>query len=131
MSGTKAGGMKAAATIKAKNPHFYSEIGVIGGRNSKTGGFAARRPGKDGLTGPERARIVGIIGGRKSRRSKRKAQSCHACLSKDVKLTRGLCGVCEPMDSPELRGVLNMPTYVAVMDEGREEVVEVRRPVAN
>lgn len=59
MSGTKIGGMTAAATNKANNPNFYREIGQKGGRNSHTGGFAAN---------PELARKAGAKGGRISRR---------------------------------------------------------------
>jgi general stress protein YciG len=60
MPGTKAGGIKAAATNKAKHgAKFYSEIGRKGGRNGRTGGFAAN---------PELARIAGAKGGRISRR---------------------------------------------------------------
>ena len=45
MTGTKSGGRKAAATILAKNPNFYREIGRKGGsrsRGDKTG-FALNR----------------------------------------------------------------------------------------
>lgn len=60
MAGTKIGGMKAAATNKAKHgTDFYKKIGAKGGRNGHTGGFAAR---------PELARIAGRKGGRVSRR---------------------------------------------------------------
>lgn len=60
MSGTKAGGMKAAATNKAKyGIGFYSRIGKIGGHNGHTGGFFAN---------PELARIAGSKGGRRSKR---------------------------------------------------------------
>lgn len=60
MAGTKAGGMKAAATNKERHgENFYSDIGRKGGRNGHTGGFAAN---------PELARIAGAIGSRKSRR---------------------------------------------------------------
>lgn len=60
MSGTKIGGVKAAATNKAKyGENFYNEIGRKGGQNGHTGGFAANR---------ELARTAGAIGGRKSRR---------------------------------------------------------------
>lgn len=73
MAGTKAGGLKAAATIKRiKGENFYKKIGGIGGRRSGTGGFASLVVGADGLTGPERARIVGSKGGRISRRGKAK-----------------------------------------------------------
>lgn len=60
MAGTKAGGMKAAATNRARQgSDFYARIGAIGGRNGHTGGFAAN---------PELAKIAGAIGGRISRR---------------------------------------------------------------
>ncbi len=62
MAGTKAGGLKAAATnLKKYGPDFYRNIGSIGGRNGNTGGFAAN---------PELAKIVGAKGGRISRRGK-------------------------------------------------------------
>ena len=61
MSGTKAGGLKAA--MKNKKLHgndFYRIIGSKGGRNGHTGGFAAH---------PELARIAGAKGGKISRRT--------------------------------------------------------------
>jgi len=65
MAGTVAGGKAAAATTKKRyGADFYAKIGAIGGKNGKTGGFAA---GEEGRT---RARIYGAIGGRKSRRVK-------------------------------------------------------------
>lgn len=70
MSGTKAGGQKARDKNLAKDPNFYAKIGAKGGRNGFTGGFASETKGKDGLTGRERARLVGSIGGYKSRRKK-------------------------------------------------------------
>lgn len=63
MAGTKIGGMKAAATNKAKHgADFYAKIGAKGGKNGHTGGFAAN---------PELARIAGARGGRISRRTKK------------------------------------------------------------
>lgn len=63
MAGTKVGGMKAAATNKAKHgSDFYAKIGAKGGKNGHTGGFAAN---------PELARIAGARGGRISRRTKK------------------------------------------------------------
>lgn len=60
MAGTKAGGLKAAATNKAKyGQGFYARIGKLGGQNGHTGGFAAN---------PALARVAGAKGGRKSRR---------------------------------------------------------------
>ena len=61
MAGTKAGGLKAAAKNKAKDPDFYAKIGRKGGQNGHTGGFAAN---------PDLARIAGAKGGRISRRRK-------------------------------------------------------------
>lgn len=60
MAGTKAGGMKAAATNKAKyGAEFYARIGRKGGQQGHTGGFAANH---------ELARIAGAKGGRLSKR---------------------------------------------------------------
>lgn len=62
MAGTKAGGVKAAATNKTRHgSDFYAKIGAKGGQNGNTGGFAANR---------ELARIAGAKGGRISRRRK-------------------------------------------------------------
>lgn len=69
MPGTKAGGLKAAATNKLRHGNdFYSKIGKKGGVNGHNGGFASYNVGKDGLTGRERARIAGAKGGSISRR---------------------------------------------------------------
>lgn len=69
MSGTKAGGLKAATTNKAKyGKDFYARIGKIGGYIGRTGGFASEHKGNDGLTGHERARIAGKKGGLISKR---------------------------------------------------------------
>lgn len=59
MTGTKSGGRKAAATILAKNPNFYREIGRKGGSVGGKTGFALN---------PELARICGAKGGRISKR---------------------------------------------------------------
>jgi general stress protein YciG len=64
MSGTKAGGQKAAAKNLAKDPNFYSRIGSEGGKNGTTGGFG------NGEEGRELARRAGKIGGTVSRRGK-------------------------------------------------------------
>jgi len=61
MAGTKEGGRKAAMKNLAKDPNFYAKIGQKGGKNGRTGGFAAN---------PELARIAGAKGGRISRRKK-------------------------------------------------------------
>jgi len=71
MAGTKIGGKKAATTNKTKyGQSFYAAIGAKGGKKGKSGGFASDKPGTDGLTGRERARLAGSKGGRISRRSK-------------------------------------------------------------
>lgn len=73
MAGTRIGGAKAAATNKAKyGDDFYSRIGHIGGAIGSTGGFASSKVGKDGLTGPERAKIAGRKGGKISKRGEQK-----------------------------------------------------------
>ena len=60
MAGNLEGGRKAAATNKKLyGKDFYANIGRKGGKNGHTGGFAAD---------PERARIAGSIGGKKSKR---------------------------------------------------------------
>lgn len=60
MAGTKAGGLKAAATNRTKyGLDFYARIGAMGGRNGHTGGFAAN---------PDLAKIAGAKGGRMSKR---------------------------------------------------------------
>ena len=70
MAGTKAGGIKARKTnYERHGKDFYAKIGAKGGRISKGGGFASDVVGKDGLTGLERARIVGRKGGLISRRT--------------------------------------------------------------
>lgn len=61
MVGTKIGGKKTAKANKEKHGEdFYQRIGRIGGRISRTGGFAAN---------PELARIAGKKGGKISRRT--------------------------------------------------------------
>lgn len=66
MTGTKAGGKKAAKTNKELHGEdFFKRIGAKGGKNGcgpdYKGGFAAN---------PELAKLAGAIGGAKSRRSK-------------------------------------------------------------
>lgn len=61
--------MKAKQTIQDRYGHdYYAKIGARGGANGTTGGFASELVGKDGLTGRERARKVGVVGGSISRR---------------------------------------------------------------
>lgn len=61
MAGTIQGGIKTAASNKAKDPDFYRRIGKLGGQapTTKPKGFAAN---------PELARRAGIKGGTISRR---------------------------------------------------------------
>lgn len=64
MTGTKSGGLKAAATnIKRYGGDFYINIGRKGGANGHTGGFSSN---------PLLARIAGAKGGRISKRGKSK-----------------------------------------------------------
>ena len=71
MSGTKAGGVKAGRTnIERYGKDFYKTIGAKGGRNGHTGGFASYAVGPDGMTGRERARVAGSIGGLNSKRGR-------------------------------------------------------------
>lgn len=70
MAGTKDGGRKAAELNKKKyGEDFYIKIGSLGGKLGKTGGFASQKVGADGLTGVQRASVVGTKGGKKSRRT--------------------------------------------------------------
>ena len=63
MGGTLAGGKAAAQTNKERyGADYYARIGAIGGKKSRTGGFAADR---------ELARRAGAIGGSRSKRKKR------------------------------------------------------------
>jgi uncharacterized protein len=62
MSGTKDGGLAAAATNKEKHgKDFYARIGAKGGKNGRTGGFFKNRA---------LAALAGAKGGAKSRRTK-------------------------------------------------------------
>jgi len=62
MSGTQAGGVKAAATNKARyGKGFYDDIGRKGGKISRGGGFAMNR---------DLAVEAGRKGGKASRRGK-------------------------------------------------------------
>lgn len=64
MAGTKAGGLKASATNKARyGEDYYKRLGKIGGANGNSGGFAANI---------ELAREAGRKGGRISRRNRAK-----------------------------------------------------------
>ena len=69
MAGTKKGGQAAATSNRVRHgADFYARIGAMGGKKGRTGGFASKKVGADGLTGPQRAKLAGEDGGRKSRR---------------------------------------------------------------
>lgn len=68
MTETKKAKRTTAFTIRSLHgDDFYARIGRIGGQRGKTGGFASKKVGADGLTGKERARKVGVTGGQASR----------------------------------------------------------------
>lgn len=72
MPGTVLGGKQAAKTNKKLyGKDFYANIGRIGGARSNNGGFASKLIGEDGLTGRERAKKVGHVGGKLSKRPKK------------------------------------------------------------
>lgn len=72
MAGTREGGLKARARNLARDPNWYKKIGAKGGANGKgpgyKGGFASNEVGEDGLTGRQRAKLAGAVGGKRSRR---------------------------------------------------------------
>ena len=79
MAQTETSAHKTGQTIKEKYDAiylkkygltYYQYIGAKGGKKGRTGGFASKKVGEDGLTGIERARISGTIGGTISRRRK-------------------------------------------------------------
>lgn len=62
MAGTKAGGIKAAATNKLKyGDNWFAQIGAKGGKACVCKGFGAN---------PELAKKAGALGGHNSRRGK-------------------------------------------------------------
>jgi len=69
LSGSKAGGIKMKATLLKRLGSeeavlaFRQESGRKGGSKSRNGGFGSQVVGKDGLTGRERAIVVGKRGG--------------------------------------------------------------------
>lgn len=64
MAGNAAGGRKARETnIKRHGANFYKNIASLGGKASNTGGFKSEKVGADGLTGKQRAKIAGSVGG--------------------------------------------------------------------
>lgn len=68
---TKAGGIKYRQTMINKFgseeawKEYLRSLAKKGGANGKTGGFASKKIGKDGLTGPMRAALAGAIGGKR------------------------------------------------------------------
>lgn len=71
MAGTKTGGEKARQTLRERyGADYFANIGRKGGENGHTGGFASEIKGSDGLTGLERAKKWGAIGGKISKRGK-------------------------------------------------------------
>ena len=78
MSGTKAGGAKAAATNKAKyGEDFYKRLGHRGGSVCGRKGFALN---------PELAKIAGSIGGHRSKRGKALRDKQGRAITKDGEL---------------------------------------------
>lgn len=76
MAGTKAGGLKAAATNKKRHgDDFYSRIGKKGGLLGTTGGFASKKKDANGMTGAERASFYGAVGGHISKRGPAKGET--------------------------------------------------------
>lgn len=59
--------MERFGSKEAVHDHMVA-MGKKGGKLSQGGGFASEKVGPDGLTGRERARLVGAIGGLKSTR---------------------------------------------------------------
>lgn len=73
MAGTKAGGLKASATNKARyGERFYAEIGKKGGENGTDGGFAKKAPCNCARIEGEHTKpqCAGKLGGERSRRGK-------------------------------------------------------------
>lgn len=68
MGATREGGLKARDKNLARDPDHYRKMGRKGGKASGNGGFASTVIGRDGLTGAQRARAAGSIGGRISKR---------------------------------------------------------------
>jgi len=64
MPGSRAGGLKTAARLKAeRGDDYFKKIGQLGGKLGKTGGFA------DGEAGRARASRAGTIGGAVGRKN--------------------------------------------------------------
>lgn len=71
MSGTRAGGVRAAATNKLRyGPNYYRQLGKKGGEVSRGGGFAANS---------QLARTAGRMGGQVSRKTEGQRDTCGYC----------------------------------------------------
>lgn len=88
--------MKAKkANLEKYGPDFYKRIGAKGGSNGKgpgyKGGFASNEVGEDGLTGKQRAKLAGAIGGKRSRRGPAKddIEKAEEVLEAEVKKDGG------------------------------------------
>jgi hypothetical protein len=93
MAGTAIGGKRASETNKKRfGEDFYKQIGALGGRKGKTGGFASNSVGADGLTGRERAKTAGAKGGSVSKRGdgRNNKTSGHSANYLKVHGTKGL-----------------------------------------
>ena len=66
MAGTRAGGLKTAATNKRNDPDFYRKLGAKGGKKSTKGGFWYAKY----VLGSNLAVEAGRKGGLKSRKKK-------------------------------------------------------------
>ncbi len=73
MSGTRTGGVKSAETIKKLyGNNYYINLGKLGGKAQVAKGYATEKVDKNGLTGPQRAKVYGSIAGQLSHRKPRK-----------------------------------------------------------
>ena len=103
MPGTVTGGLKCAATNKAKyGDDWYKKIGAIGGRNGNTGGFASNHT---------LAQLAGAKGGRISKRGKSEKTILKAKRAKEL-LAQGV----SISDIAKEIGVTN-PTVYAYLRE--------------
>lgn len=82
MSGTKAGAVKARATIKEKHgENFYHTIGKKGGQAPKT------RPGGFATMSPERLKEVSAKGGSISRKPRKSTTTEQSDYSSEISTT--------------------------------------------
>lgn len=123
MAGTKAGGMKAAATNKIKHGEdFYAKIGKKGGSvSTPEGGFGSKKIGPDGLTGAERAKIVGARGGRNGHRGPAKPK-VNADGSKNIEVKK----VYKPAVEIPVRQTIDLDNVKVDVQE-KSEPMEIRK----